>query len=141
MPEENVEIVRGHIEDFNAFMRGEISSEAYEGAFDPAVELHWHDQRVYPDEAQHVQGAGEVVAFTERYRDEWADLVAEPLEVSEPAPGRVLVLTRQSSRGRTSGVPIVIHFWGIWTIRDGKVREVEYFRHRADALEAAGLST
>jgi ketosteroid isomerase-like protein len=140
MSDESLEIVRDHLEGFNAFMRGEISSEAFGGAFDPAVELHWHDQRVYPDMAQHVHGAAEIVAFTERYRDDWTDLVAEPLEMTEPAPGRVLVLTRQSSRGRKSGVPIVIHFWGIWTIRDGKVREVEYFRHRADALEAAGLA-
>jgi hypothetical protein len=27
----------------------------------------------------------------------------------------------------------------VWTIRDEKIRQIEYFRHRADALEAAGL--
>ena len=54
--------------------------------------------------------------------------------------GRVLVLTQQSGRGRESGVPIVIHFFQLWTIRDGRVWRIEYFRHRADALEAAGLS-
>jgi len=33
----------------------------------------------------------------------------------------------------------VIHFFQLSTIRDGKVSKIEYFRHRADALEAAGL--
>ena len=40
---------------------------------------------------------------------------------------------------RESGVPISIHFFQVCTIRDGKVRRIEYFRHRVDALEAAGL--
>jgi hypothetical protein len=35
---------------------------------------------------------------------------------------------------------MVIHFFEVDTLRDGKVRKIEYFRHRADALEAAGLS-
>jgi hypothetical protein len=33
----------------------------------------------------------------------------------------------------------VIHIFQLWTIRDGRVRKLELFRHRADALEAAGL--
>ena len=57
----------------------------------------------------------------------------------EAPGGRVVVLVRQSGRGRQSGVPIVIHFFELCTIRDGKMRKIEYFRHRADALKAAGL--
>ena len=78
MSQENVEIVRNVADSFEAFMRDELSSEAYVERFDPEIE--------------------------------------------------------------ESGVPIVIHFFQLWTIRDGKVRRIEYFRHRADALEAAGLS-
>ncbi len=63
----------------------------------------------------------------------------EPLEVIEMPGGRVLALVRQSGRGRQSGVPIVIHFFELCTIRDGKLSKVEYFRHRADALRALGL--
>jgi hypothetical protein len=37
-------------------------------------------------------------------------------------------------------VPVTVHAFHLWTIREGKVREMELFRHRADALEAAGLS-
>jgi ketosteroid isomerase-like protein len=80
-----------------------------------------------------------LIAFSEQYRDEWEDLVAQPLEVIEAPGDRVVGLIRQSGRGRRSGVPIVIHFFQVLTIRDRKVRQIEYFRHRADALEAAGL--
>jgi ketosteroid isomerase-like protein len=76
-----------------------------------------------------------------QFRDGWVDLLAEPLEVTEAPGGRVLALIRQSGRGTESGVPIAIHYFGVWTFRAGKVRRVEYFRHRADALEAAGLGS
>jgi ketosteroid isomerase-like protein len=140
MSEENVEIVRRSFEANDAFMRGDLSSEAFAQMFDPQIELHWHDQRTYPDTPQHLRGASEVIAFVEKFRDDWIDVVQEPLELIEAPGGRVLGFTRQSGRGRQSGVPIDIHFYEVWTIRDGNVRRLEYFRHRADALEAAGLS-
>jgi ketosteroid isomerase-like protein len=140
MSQKNVEIVRQWTEAYNAFTRGEISSEAYLEPCHPQVEVRWHDRRTYPDTPQRLRGAAEVLSFTEQYREDWADLVADLLEVTELGPGRVLALTRQSARGRQSGVPIVIHYWGLWTIRDGKVDKIEYFRHRADAKEAAELS-
>jgi ketosteroid isomerase-like protein len=138
MSEENVEIVRQSFEAFNAFMRGELSSEDYEKTFDPQIELLWRE-RTYPDTPQQLRGAAEVIAFSEQFRGGWVDLVAEPLELIEAPGGRVLGLNRQSGRGRQSDVPIVIHFFVLSTIRDEKVRKIEYFRHRADAMEAAGL--
>ena len=140
MSQENVEVVRGYIDAVNAFMRGELSSEAHAESFDPQIELVWHDQRTYPDTPQHLRGASEVIAFAEKFRDDWIDVVQEPLELIEAPDGRVLAFIRQSGRGRQSDVPIDIHFFEAWTIRDGRVRRLEYFRHRADALEAAGLS-
>jgi ketosteroid isomerase-like protein len=82
----------------------------------------------------------EVIEFTEQYRNAWDELAQEPLELIEAPDHRVLVSIRQSGRGRESGVPIVIHFFEVLTIQDGQVRTIEYFRHRSDALEAAGLS-
>jgi len=140
MSEENVEIVRGYIDAVNAFMRGELSSEAHVEYFDPQCELVWHDQRTYPDTPQHLRGAPEVIAFAEKFRDDWIDVVQEPLELIEAPDSRVVAFIRQSARGRQSDVPIDIHFFEVWTIREGRVRRLEYFRHRADALEAAGLS-
>jgi ketosteroid isomerase-like protein len=140
MSEENVEAVRKIRDSFNAFWRDELSSEDLAQFIDPQVEYHWHDQRTYPDTPQHLRGVSAVIAFTEQFRAGWTDLAQEALEVIEARDGRVLLFVRQTGRGRESGVPIEIHFFELCTIRDGKVRHVEYFRHRADALEAAGLS-
>jgi ketosteroid isomerase-like protein len=139
MSQENVEIVRRTLDSFYAFLRGELPSEAVAEFVDPQIEFHWRDRQTYPDIPQHLRGLPELIAFGEQYRGGWADIVGEPLEIIDAPGDRVLVLTRQSARGRESGVPIVIHFFQLCTIRDGKVRQVEYFRHRADALEAAGL--
>jgi hypothetical protein len=118
-----------------------VSSPAtYSERFDPQVEMIWRDRQTYPDYPQHLQGLQEFIAFAEQYRHGWIDLVQEVLELIEAPGGRVLVLVRQSGRGRQSGVPIVIHFYSLCTIRDEKVNKVEYLRHRADALRAAGLS-
>ena len=136
---QNADTIRQAIDDFNAFHRGELSSEAAAEGWDPQIEMIWQDRQTYPDFPQHLQGIRECVAFAEQYRDGWIDLIQEPLELIEASDGRVVVLVRQSGRGRQSGVPIVIHFFELCTIRDGKMRKIEYFRHRSDALQAAGL--
>jgi hypothetical protein len=136
---QNVDTIRQGIGAFNAFMRGQLSSEAYAEVVDPQIELLWRDRQTYPDFPQHLRGLRDFMAFVEQYRDGWIDLVQEPLELIEAPDGRVLALVRQSGRGRQSGVPIVIHFFELCTIRDRKVPKIEYFRHRADALKAAGL--
>src|SRR5262245_2364320 len=107
MSEENAEIVRRHMDAFNAFMRDELSTEAYAQLFDPRIEVHWRDERTYPDTPEHLHGVAELMAFSEQYRDGWDDLAGEPLEQIEAPGGRLLLLTRQSGSGRESGVPIV----------------------------------
>jgi hypothetical protein len=87
MAQEHFEIVRQGFEAFNAFMRGELSSEAYAEHFDPQIDVHWHE-RTYPDTPQHFRGAKELIVFAEQYRGGWADLVAEPLELIEAPGGR-----------------------------------------------------
>jgi ketosteroid isomerase-like protein len=139
MTEENIAVVDMLIDRFNAFMRGELSSAAYAEGFDPQIELVWSGQRTYPDTPQHLRGLSEIIAFAEQFREGWNDLRQEALELGEASDGRVVGLIRQSGRGRESGAPISIHFFEVCTIRDGKLRKIEYFRHRIDALEAAGL--
>jgi ketosteroid isomerase-like protein len=124
-------------EGFSAFMRGELSGEDYARCFDPEVEVVWHE-RAYPDFPQRLRGISEVIAFSEEYRERWAEHEREVLEATELG-SRVLSLVRESHRGRQSGVPITFHYFVLSTIHHGKVRKVEYFRHRADALKAADL--
>jgi ketosteroid isomerase-like protein len=139
MSEENVEIVRRSIDGFNAFMRGELSREALGRMGDPEYEFRWHDDRTMPDLPQDLPGTTASLGFVEQMRSVWEGLTMEPLEINETPDGRVVTVTRLSGRGRESGVPFESHFFQLWTIRDGKPRKVELFRHRADALEAAGL--
>ena len=136
---ENADTIRQGIDAFNAFLRGELSNEAYVERFDPQVEVLWPDRQTFPDFPQHLRGLAELIAFAEQVRDAWIDHFYELLELIEVPDGRVVALVRHSARGRQSGVPIVFHFFQLCTIRDGKVRKFELFRHRADALQAAGL--
>ena len=136
---QNADTIRQANDALNAFMRGELSGEAYAEGLDPQFEVLWPDRQTFPDFPQRLRGLAEVIALLEQVRDGWSDLVVETLELIEAPGGRVVTLVRQSARGRQSGVPIVIHFFELYTIRDGKMRTIEYFRHRADALQAAGL--
>jgi SnoaL-like domain len=146
MSEENVEIARKLADLWNTFMQAELSpAEAAEAAaqlvqlFDPQVEQIWHDRRTMPDQPQRLRGVAELLRFWEQMRGAWLELKLEPLELIEAPDGRVLTLIRQSAQGRESGVPIVFHSFLVLTIRRGRMRKVELFRHRAEALEAAGL--
>ena len=140
MSQENVEIVRRSLDAFNAFSRGELTIEAYGELFDPQIEWHWHDERTIPDVPQHLRGAAELIESLGQFRQAWIDLTVEPLELIEAPGDRVLTLIRQRGRGRESGASIEIHYFFLWTIRNGTARTLELFRHRAEALEAAGLS-
>jgi ketosteroid isomerase-like protein len=138
MSEENVAIVRNAFDNLNAFLRGELTSEAF--SINPQIEWVWHDLPPVPDAQQDLRGGPEVIGLIDQFRSAWVDLATEPLELIEAPDDRVLASARFSGRGRESGVPIEAHFFGLFTIRDGKVRKIELFGHRSDALEAAGLS-
>jgi ketosteroid isomerase-like protein len=140
MSEENVEVARELGDGFNAFMRGELTGESFAELHDPQVEVNWHDRQTYPDAPQNFRGLPKLMEFAEQYRSTWADLTQQQLALLDAPDDRVLVVIRQSGRGRESGVPIEIHFFEVLTIRDRKVCKVEFFRHGIDALEAAGLS-
>ena len=135
-----MEIVRKATDAVNAFMRGELSSEGLTEFADEQFEFRWYDDRTLPDLPQHLQGTPAGIGMIEQLRSAWADLTWEPLEFIEAPDDRVVTALRLSGRGREGGVPLVVHYFQVWTIRDEKVRKGEIFRHRADALEAAGLS-
>jgi hypothetical protein len=106
MSEERVELARKLVDDFNAFMRAQMSSEASAEPFHQQIDVHWHDQQTYPDTPQHLRSSEDLIAFTQEYRQGWVDLTTEALELIEAPDDRVLGLIRQSGRGRQSGVPI-----------------------------------
>jgi hypothetical protein len=137
---ENVEVVRNAFDAFNAFMRGEHSENALAGLAAPEFEYDWPAEREVP-EPDHLRGVPEAFELIERIQSAWVDFVWEPLDFIEAPGNRVLVAVRQSGRGRESGLPDESHHFQLFTIRrDGRVRKVDFFGHRTEALEAAGLS-
>jgi ketosteroid isomerase-like protein len=62
--------------------------------------------------------------------------VDEVLDAGE----NVVVVDRQSGRGRGSGIPLAQQTASVWTVRDGKVVRIVWFLTRGKALQAAGLS-
>jgi uncharacterized protein len=61
--------------------------------------------------------------------DEWID-----------AGDQVIAIVHAYGRGRRSGVPVDMREAHLWTVREGKLRRLQTFATRAEALEAAGLS-
>jgi ketosteroid isomerase-like protein len=53
---------------------------------------------------------------------------------------RVFLAARFHARGRASGVEVDTRLYEVYTLRDGKVLRIDEYEHRADAVEAAGLS-
>ena len=62
------------------------------------------------------------------------------VEAIEAGADQVLVHQRNSVRGRTSGVEVVLDYWIVVTFRSGKMVRDRWFENRAEALAAAGLS-
>ncbi|HTQ67241.1 MAG TPA: hypothetical protein VMI13_00975 [Solirubrobacteraceae bacterium] len=135
----NTDTLRQAFDTINAFYRDELTSEALGQGFDPQFQMIWRDRQTYPDFPQQLGGTQEFIAFAEQYQERWMNLVQELLEVIDAPGNRVLAVVRQRGQGRQSGVPIVIHFFELCSFQDAKVSSIEFFRHRADALQAAGL--
>jgi ketosteroid isomerase-like protein len=139
MSQENVEVVRQGFDAFNAFMRGERSEEAVAALVDPEFEYDWPAERDWPEPDHSRRGVPLAFAFINQVQSALDDVVWEPLEFIEAPGNRVLAQVRQSGRDPQSGVPVEVQLFHVATLRDGRVRKLEFFRHRAEALDAAGL--
>jgi ketosteroid isomerase-like protein len=70
----------------------------------------------------------------------WESFRHELRELIDCGDDRVLLAGWQTGRGKGSGVEISEENFSVYTVRDGKIVSQRMFRHRAEALEAAGLS-
>ena len=133
MSDENVEVVR---RIYASWKRGDFHTEEF---FDPEVE-HSRVGEDVPGIQGHWRGHDAFAAAMVAYLDALADLRVDAEEIIDLGDDRVLVLSRHRAEGKTSGLPFDHELGDLFTLRDGRiVRYVSYW-HRADALEAAGLS-
>jgi ketosteroid isomerase-like protein len=130
---ENVEVVR---QVFEAIARRD--SARVLALYDPDVE--W-DMSGYPYgellERRSYGHAG-LRAFWRELYEAWEDYEHDCHELID-AGDQVISIVTDRGRGRASGAEVEISGYGVWTIHDGKIIRVVWFRTREEALEAAGL--
>ena len=127
MSQENVEIVR---EAWDAYSRGD---------YDRVEEFHDPHIVVVTLEDGVVYGNTDVLANYERWNEAWMGAETTLDEVIGHGD-RVFLAARFQARGRASGVEVDTRLFEVYTLRDGKVRRIDEYEHRAEALEPAGLS-
>jgi ketosteroid isomerase-like protein len=130
MSKENVEVVRQLYEAWNAGDR-DASREMH----DPDVILR--PENNWPEPGPYI-GREAVMRFYEQLRDTWDDDTIELTRDFSHAADRVVA--RWVWHGQGHGPESNMEVTAMYTVRDGKVREVEFFWDHDDALAAAGLS-
>jgi ketosteroid isomerase-like protein len=133
MPEDNAEIVRrlyAHWEqgDFRTpeFFDDEVES-VRTGSGLLGIDGEWRSADAL---------AAETVSYVAALDD--LRIVAE--RITDLGDDRVLVLSRHTAKGKTSGLPYDHELGDLFTLRDGKIVRFVSYWDRAEALEAAGLS-
>ena len=74
------------------------------------------------------------------YLDALAELRVEAERIIDLGGDQVLVLSRHTARGKTSGLRYEHEIADLFTLGDGKVLRFASYWDRAEALEAVGLS-
>ena len=130
MSQENVEIVRRAIEEFNR-----DGPEAATTFLDPEIE--WHDLPEQPDASVHHGHEGFLASgeFSGSFED-FRVLVDEIFDHGD----QVITHVRFVGRGGGSGATFEQRLAGVFTLRNGSIVRVEFFGTQAEALKAVGLA-
>jgi len=120
MSEENVEIVRGHIE---AFRRGDPPGAL--SHLDPNVV--WDASRVSGIECAVAYGHEEFSQTIRHYIGAFEDYDYEARRLIDLGSGAVLALVTEEGRGKSSGVPVRQSFAVLYTVIDGEIAQVTFF--------------
>ena len=138
MSRENVEIMRTV---YDRYREGDFQASA--DLLDPHVVLvlpkasDWGPET--PESGLFIGPEGIAEYTRHNLLKPWADFTMEAEEIIEAGDG-VLVRVIQRGVGRTSGIPVDLRYFTLWSFRGGKVIRIQSFRNREEALEAAGLS-
>jgi len=133
MSEENVEVVRRAVQEFN--------ERGFDGIGDSDLvtddfEFHEPPEQPAPRVAR---GREEVRQLAVEFDAAWDEHRSEPQEVRAVDADRVLLVTVEHFKGR-DGIEVEAPFAAILTLRDGKLSRWDAFWDKQKALEAAGLS-
>ena len=127
MAQENVEVIRHVIESLSDWS---LPAEC----FDPEVEY-----TTQPDAPNYTtyRGLGGLKQSQRSVREAWRSIRAEPLEFIE-GDGVVVAVIRFELHAH-SGIALEQDQGWVYWMRDGKIRRMEQYGTRRQALKAAGL--
>ncbi len=132
MSQENVEIVRGHIE---AWSTGER-----------ALALSFLDPHIVMDLTRTgaIEGAfygpEGIAEHFRRYAGTFEDYRWEVRRLDDLGTDAVLAVTTESGRGKGSGAPVDRSLAVLYTVLDGQIVRITMFQGEKEALAAVGLS-
>jgi ketosteroid isomerase-like protein len=130
MSQENMEIVRAAFEAYNA---GDM--DAFRDLHDPHVVIQLVEG--WPEPGPYF-GREAVMRQLEQQRETWDADALELVGDFIHAADRVAV--RFIWRGAGHGPESSMELTGVYTVRKGKIRTVEFFWEHAEALETVGLT-
>src|SRR3954471_14506164 len=136
MSEESGEIVRKHLDALNAFLRGEISSDAYLALWDEEAEFVPLRAQL---EGESYLGHDGLMRFVAELAEDFEEVRFE-IEETQEAGDQVVAIGRFRSHGRGSGVDINVPITAVQRVGGEKFLNPRLFSEPAEALEAAGLS-
>ncbi len=100
----------------------------------------WEENPELPGLREVYRGQVEVRKWFEDVFEVAEDPHVELERITELGDDRVFTQNFVSGRGKGSGVPVELHWWGVYCIAEGKIARRQVFWAREEALEAAGLS-
>ena len=105
----------------------------------------WHDDGEFinargdlDDHASH-RGVGAIRAHAQTWFRAFPDLRLEPVEIRANGD-RAFVWTHLSGHGVDSGIAMGMDHGQVFTLEGGRIRRIEAYFDRAEALAAVGLS-
>ena len=119
---------------FDAYVRGDIEGVLRLCAEDIVITQAAEVPGVPPQQRGH-QGVLEAFGL---WPEQWDDFRIEIERIVADPGDHVVVATRQSGRGKQSGVAVKAHFTFLFTLRDGKIAEWRIFVDEAQAVAALG---
>jgi ketosteroid isomerase-like protein len=131
MSQQNMEIVRTAIA---AYMGNDEATVRKLVAPDVAISMR-PDQ---PDAREH-HGYGGMLRASAEWLEAWDEQTFEAARVWD-AEDFVFVATRESGRGKISGVPMEHESTFVYTLSQGRIVRIQIFGSERDAIEAIGLA-
>ena len=132
MSEANVEMIR---RGYEAYERGDLDAAVAD--FGPDCE--YIAAGTVPGRTGTYRGPEGYKEFVAWLAEEFSDAHSQIDALIDAGDSVVLGATLRG-RGRQSGIPATFTFWQVWRFADGQVVHGQGFAHKAEALEAAGLS-